>query len=292
MKFDFIAERVAEFPVRAMCRVLAVSPSGFYAWRKRPLSDRARDDQLLGLEVAAAHATSRGVYGSPRVTAELKAQGRNVSRKRVARKMREAGLRGRKRRPYRATTDSRHGRPLPRNLLGRDFHSSRPNRVWVTDVTAVYTATGWLYLAVILDLFSRAVVGWATSKHNDTALALTALRQAFVARRPPPGLIHHSDKGAPYASAAYRAHLRAYRMRASMSRTGDCWDNAVAESFFASLKGEWLDHDWYLSHAAARRAISDYIDSFYNPLRRHSTIGYLSPDEFEVRAYMAAMVAA
>ncbi len=293
MKFDFIAEKVADkkFPVRAMCRVLGVSPSGYYAWRKRPKSERERDDEVLGLEVAAAHANSKGIYGSPRITEELKAQGRRVSRKRVARKMREAGLRGRKRRPFKATTNSKNSRNVPDNLLRRDFTASAPNRVWVTDVTAIYTGTGWLYLAAILDLFSRAVVGWATSATNDTELALAALRQAFLTRRPPPGLIHHSDRGTPYASDLYREQLKTYGMRPSMSRTGDCWDNAVAESFFASIKGEWLDHDWHPSRGAAHRAIAHYIDSFYNPFRRHSSIGYLSPDEFELRAHMATLAA-
>lgn len=293
MKYAFIAEKVAEqgFPVRAMCRVLAVSPSGYYACRNRPKSQRERDDEVLGLEVAAAHAKSKGIYGSPRITEELKAQGRPVSRKRVARKMREAGLRGRKRRPFKATTDSKNSRNVSGNLLRRNFVAGAPNRVWVTDVTAIYTGTGWLYLAAILDVFSRAVVGWTTSATNDTALALAALRQAFEARRPPPGLIHHSDRGAPYASDLYQAQLKAYGMRPSMSRTGDCWDNAVAESFFASIKGEWLDHDWHPSRAAAHRAIAEYIDSFYNPSRRHSSIGYLSPDEFELRAHMATLAA-
>jgi len=221
----------------------------------------------------------------------IKAQGRPVSRKRVARKMREAGLRGRKRRPFKATTNSKHSRNVPDNLLRRDFTASAPNRVWVTDVTAICTGTGWLYLAAILDLFSRAVVGWATSATNDTELALTALRQAYLVRRPPPGLIHHSDRGAPYASDLYRGQLKAYGMRPSMSRTGDCWDNAAAESFFASIKGEWLDHDWHPSRAAGHRAVAEYIDSFYNPLRRHSSIGYLSPDEFELRAHLATLAA-
>ena len=176
-------------------------------------------------------------------------------------------------------------------MLARDFSQDAPNKVWVTDVTAIYTASGWLYLAASLDLFSRAVVGWATSSHNDTNLALAALDEAVANRRPPPGLIHHSDRGSPYASEDHRKRLDSYGMVASMSRTGDCWDNAVAESFFATIKGDELHHEWYASRAAANAAIEDYITNFYNPLRRHTTIGYLSPDEFELRAQVNRMAA-
>lgn len=291
MRFSFIAEKVAYFPVAVMCRVLQVSTSGYYAWRGRPKSARERDNELLGVEIEAAHALSRGIYGSPRITRELRAQGRRVSKNRVAKQMRERGIRGRRRRRFRATTDSKHGLPVPPNLLARDFVRSAPNEAWVTDVTAVYTATGWLYLAVMLDLFSRAVVGWATSSRNDTELALAALDDAVSLRNPAPGLIHHSDRGSTYASHEYRERLACYEMAPSMSRTGDCWDNAVAESFFASLKGEDLDHQWHASQAAAHAAIADYITNFYNPLRRHSTLDYVSPDEYELRAQLNAMSA-
>jgi len=291
MKFRFIAEKVASFSVTAMCEVLGVSTSGFYAWQCRPKSQRARCDEQLGVRIEAAHGVSRGVYGSPRVAEELRAQGQRVSTKRVARIMREKGLQGRRRRRYRATTDSKYSVNIAPNLLKRDFSTTGPNQVWVTDVTGVYTGTGWLYLAVILDLFSRAVVGWATSATNDTCLALNALSAAVRHRNPPPGLVHHSDRGSPYASDDYTKQLRALGMRASMSRTGDCWDNAVAEAFFASIKGEHLDHDWYPSQLAARIAIADYINNFYNPQRRHSTLGYLSPNEFELRAHVAKLAA-
>jgi putative transposase len=214
-----------------------------------------------------------------------------VSTKRVARIMRERRLQGRRRRRYRATTDSKHSVNIAPNLLNRDFSTTGPNQVWVTDVTAVYTGTGWLYLAVILDLFSRAVVAWSTSSNNDTSLALAALQAAVRHRRPPPGLIHHSDRGSPYASDEYVKCLRALGIRPSMSRTGDCWDNAVAEAFFASLKGEHLDHEWHSSQTAAHVAIADYINNFYNPQRRHSTLGYLSPNEFELRAHIAKLAA-
>jgi putative transposase len=291
MKFKFIAEMVAKYSVRAMCRVLQVSPSGYYASQSRSPSERARQDERLGLQIETVHEQSRGVYGSPRVGAQLRAQGTCVSTKRIARIMQEKGLRGRRRRRYRATTDSKHSVNIAPNLLMRDFTASGPDKVWVTDVTAVFTGTGWLYLAAVLDLFSRAVVSWATSSNNDTQLALNALHQAARRRKPAPGLIHHSDRGSPYASDDYTASLKQLGMRASMSRTGDCWDNAVAESFFASIKGEHLDHDWYPSQIAARVAIADYIDNFYNPQRRHSTLGYLSPNEFELKALVAKFAA-
>lgn len=291
MKFTFIAEKVAVFSVRGMCRVLQVSPSGYYAWRSRPTSARALDNEALAIEIELAHEQSRGTYGSPRVTRELREQGRRVSKNRVAAQMRKLGIGGKKRPRFRKTTDSAHGLPVPPNLLQRDFVRHAPNEAWVTDVTAVWTGAGWLYLAVLLDLFSRGVVGWATSQHNDTALALAALEDAVACRQPPPGLIHHSDRGSPYASLEYRKRLASGGMVASMSRTGDCWDNAVAESFFATIKGEDLEHRWLPSHGAAHAAIADYINNFYNPLRRHSTLGYISPDEFELRAQLNEMAA-
>ena len=254
MKFEFIAEKVAVFPVRAMCRALQVSPAGFYAWKTRPPSRRQQADELLAVEIEAAHQQSRGVYGSPRVTEELRSRGHRVSRKRVGRIMRQKQLQGRRRRRHRATTDSRKSVNVAPNVIARNFTASAPNQVWVTDVTAVFTAAGWLYVAAILDLFSRAVVGWASSASNDTSLALAALEGAVQQRRPAPGLVHHSDRGSPYASHEYVARLTQLGIVPSMSRTGDCWDNAVAESFFASLKGEYLDHEWYPSPAAAHAA--------------------------------------
>ena len=291
MKFAFIAEKVAEFPVIAMCRIMKVSRSGYYESLRRSKSSRELDNETLDAEIEAVHDMSRGTYGSPRVTKELRATGHPVSKKRVAKRMRIRGIQGKKRRRFRKTTDSNHGLPVPPNLLAREFKRERPNEAWVTDVTAIWTASGWLYLAAMLDLFSRRVVGWATSAHNDTQLALAALDAAVATRNPPPGLIHHSDRGSPYASHDYQAQLVAYGMIASMSRKGNCWDNAVAESFFATAKGDELDHHWFSSHGDARRVIADYIENFYNPLRRHSTVGYISPDEFELRHQLAAMAA-
>jgi transposase InsO family protein len=290
MKFAFIAQEVA-FPVETMCRVLGVTRSGFYAWKKRPKPARAKSDAQLAVKVAAAHKRSRKTYGSPRVHRELRAQGVRVGKKRIERLMRENGLQGRSKRRYKRTTDSKHGGPIAPNTLDRQFFVAEPNRAWVTDVTAIATGEGWLYLAPMLDLYSRRVVAWATSANNDTSLALDVLRKALRARRPSPGLLHHSDRGSPYASDDYRAELRANDVCRSMSGKGDCWDNAVAESFFATLRAELVDHERYASHAAAISSIADYIDNFYNVVRRHSYLGYLSPLEFELRSQLQQSVA-
>ena len=291
MKFAFIAAREVAFPVNAMCRVLGVAKSGFYAWAKRPKPEREKQDERLALTVAAVHKRSRNTYGSPRVHEELKARGIRVGRKRVERLMRESGLQGRRKRRFKHTTDSRHSGPIAANVLARHFRVNEPNRAWVTDVTAIATGEGWLYLAPMIDLHSRRVVAWAVSESNDTDLALASLRAALKARRPPPGLLHHSDRGSPYASEDYRAELRTHGVRRSMSRKGDCWDNAVAESFFATLRAELVDHERYPSHAAATRSIGDYIDNFYNVERRHSHCDYLNPIEFELRSKLQPIVA-
>jgi len=285
VKFAFILAEKAAFPVLLLCAVLGVSPSGFYAWLARGAapSARARADQQLGVEIAAAHARSRRTYGSPRVHASLRAQGRRVGRKRVERLMRQRGLRGERKRPFRTTTDSRHDSPIAPNLLARDFTAAAPNRVWVTDVTAVRTRQGWLFVAAMVDLFARRVVGWATSETNDTELALAALERAVRARKPPRGLVHHSDRGSPYASRRYRAATAAHGMETSMSRKGDCWDNAVAESFFSTLKAELTERADYATREQARRSIGEYIDGFYNVERRHSFNGYVNPAEYELR---------
>jgi transposase InsO family protein len=265
-----------------VCRVLHVSTSGYYAWTERGASCRSRRDRDLGAKVRAAHAASKGRYGSPRVHAELRAAGEKVGRKRIARLMKQAHLEGRKRRRFRKTTDSNHRLPIAPNLLKRNFTATAPNQAWVTDITFLWTQQGWLYLAAILDLFSRRVVGWATSPNVDRHLALAALRAALRDRRPSEGLVHHSDRGSTYASGDYRNALEAHGIECSMSRKGDCWDNAVAESFFASLKREVEEIEDLESHAQANVILADYIDKFYNLQRRHSTIGYRSPTEFEL----------
>jgi putative transposase len=282
VKFAFIAEEKVAFPVAVLCRLLAVSPSGYYATRGRPRSQHARRDEDLTKRVADAHLASKRRYGSPRVHAELTAAGERVGRKRVARLMREKELVGRMRRRFRTTTDSKHGFPIAPNVVARDFTASAPDQVWVTDITFLWTAQGWLYLAVILDLFSRRVVGWATSQNVDRHLALAALDTALTKRRPIAGLVHHSDRGSTYASSDYRRALDARGIECSMSRKGDCWDNAVAESFFATLKRELEGIDAMESRTAATISIGEYIDGFYNLERRHSAINYTSPVEFEL----------
>ncbi len=291
MKFAFIDAQKAQHAVEALCRLLGVSRSGYYAWRKRRTSPRRAQDQRLAEQVAQIHARSRETYGSPRVHAALRAAGHPVGRKRVERLMRQQGLRGRAPRRYRATTDSAHALPIAPNVVERDFEVTAPNEAWVTDVTCVTTREGWLFLAVMLDLYSRRVVGWATSARNDTALALEALRSAVRARQPERGLLHHSDRGSPYASDAYRAELAAHGIARSMSRSGDCWDNAVAESFFSTIKRELVPEAGYPTRARAHEAIADFIDGFYNLHRRHSHNGYLSPVEFELRRQRGRQVA-
>jgi putative transposase len=282
VKFAFISEEKVAFPVAALCRLLAVSPSGFYAAQGRPRSPHAGRDDKLAEQVMKAHTASKCRYGSPRVHAELKAAGERVGRKRVARLMREKRLVARMRRRFRTTTDSKHDFPIAPNVLDRDFTASAPDRAWVTDITFLWTAQGWLYLAAILDLFSRRVVGWATSQNVDRHLALAALDTALARRRPAAGLVHHSDRGSTYASSDYRKALDARGLECSMSRKGDCWDNAVAESFFSTLKRELEGIDDFESRVGATLSIGDYIDGFYNIQRRHSAINYTSPIEFEL----------
>jgi transposase InsO family protein len=291
VKFAFIAARKVAFPVDTMCKVLSVSRSGYYAWSKRPASTVKTADVRLVAEIAGAHKRSRGTYGSPRVHQELRARGVRVGKKRVERLMRERGLRGRQKRRFCRTTDSRHALPIAPNLLERRFDTKAPNTAWVGDVTYIATGEGWLFLAVLIDLFSRRVVGWATSATNDRVLALAALEHAVRGRQARPGLVLHTDRGSPYASEEYRAALAQRGLVASMSRTGDCYDNAVAESFFATLKAEHVDHETYADRAAAHASLADYIEAFYNPTRRHSHLGYVSPIEFELRSQIAALAA-
>ena len=291
MKYAFILVSMVAFPVSAMCRVLGISTSGFYGWKAQPVSMRETRDAVLRVRVHRAFDGSRRTYGSPRVRAQLCAEGDVVSTKKVATMMREEGLVARAKKRFRATTDSKHDDPIAPNILERNFITEEKNDTWVTDVTCIWTRSGWLFLAVMLDLFSRRVVGWATSATNDRFLALDALRDALTKRRPPIGLIHHSDRGSPYASADYIAELERFGMVASMSRSGDCWDNAVAESFFSTLKTEHVGDDIYDSHDTATLSIGEYIDVFYNARRRHSHLGYLSPIEFELKNQTAALAA-
>jgi putative transposase len=283
VRFGFIETEKACYPVALLCRVLHVSRSGFYVWRKRPVSPRAVEDQRLMLEVSAIHAESRHRYGSPRVHMELRDRGRRIGRKRVARLMRASGLRARAPRRFRATTDSGHAMAIRGNFLARRFAVAQPNFGWVADITYLWTLEGWLYLAVILDLFSRRVVGWSMSERLEKKLALDALRMALTERQPRGGLIHHSDRGSQYASYEYQQLLAKHDLVSSMSRKGNCWDNAVAESFFATLKIELAYQTRWNTRAQARNEVFEYIEIFYNHRRRHSALHYLCPDEFERR---------
>lgn len=284
MKYACIARHEREHAVRLMCRVLAVAPSGFYRWRARGPSARATADAALLLRVRAVHRKSTETYGAPRIHRDLQGEGVQVGKKRIARLMRSDGLAARApRRAWVHTTDSTHAYPIAENVLDRQFAVSQADRVWVSDITYVPTRLGFLYLAVVIDLASRRVVGWAMRDDLAAELALGALRMALAARRPAPGLLHHSDRGVQYACGAYRQLLEANGLRASMSRKGNCWDNAVAESFFATLEWELIArHDWH-SPDEARRDIFAYIETWYNRRRRHSSLDYRSPADYEAQ---------
>ncbi len=284
MKFSFIRAHANEFPVTRMCEVLEVSKAGYYAWRRRPESERTREDRRLRVKIRAVHRKSRKTYGSPRVHEELRDEGVACGRKRVERLMREDGLRAKKKRRFRRTTDSTHAHPIHPNHLERHFAVQEVegvDRVWVSDITYLPTRQGWLYLAVVLDLKSRMVVGWAMKNSLETSLATDALTMALWRRKPGQDLLHHSDRGVQYAAGDYQEVLRQHGIQGSMSRKGNCWDNAVAESFFATLEWELIqDSDWH-THEEARRAVFDYIEVWYNRQRRHSSLGYRSPADFE-----------
>ena len=281
MKFAFIHAEGAKLPTSLLCRALKVSRSGFYAWSKRPPSRRDVEDSRLVPVIRASHAQSRATYGSPRVHKDLQALSYRVSRKRVARLMRREGLSARPPRRYRATTDSTHSLAIAPNVVAREFHAAKPNRVWVTDTTYIWTGEGWLFLAAIVDIFSRRVVGWAMADHLRTELPLEALGMALGMRQPERGLVHHSDRGCQYASELYRAELSARGIVCSMSRVGDCWDNAVAESFFATLEWELIERETWATRREAAAAIAHYIEIWYNQIRQHSTLGGLSPARYE-----------
>ncbi len=278
MTFRVIAAEKALFPIRSLCRTLGVSPSGFYAWAAR--EGRPDRDRVIRHAIRVVHAESRGRYGSPRILRVLRARGHRVGRNRVIRVMRAEGLAARRARRFRVTTDSRHRWAPAPDRLQRQFHAAAANRVWVADLTYLETREGWLYLSIVLDLYSRRVVGWAVRPSLHTDLATAALQMALVRRRPRPGVLHHSDRGVQYASAAYQTVLAHHGLVPSMSRAGNCWDNAVAESFFSTLKHELPVRRW-ATRAAATRDVMAYIDGFYNPVRLHSTLGYHAPAAFE-----------
>ena len=268
-----------------MCRVLEVSPAGYYAWRSRPESSRSVANRELLANIKRVHRDSHGRYGSPRIHAELRTKGHGASRGRIERQMRYHGIRAIMVKPKRCrTTDSGHGFPIAPNLLDRKFSAAARNQIWLADITYIETGQGWLYLAAVIDLYSRRIVGWAMADHLRAELPLAALRMAIKQQRPGAGLIHHSDRGVQYASAEYRQILQAAGFRASMSRRADCYDNAPMESFFHTLKTELVHHRQFETRNQAERDIFAYIEGFYNQTRRHSAIGYISPIEMELKS--------
>ena len=286
MKYAFIKEYRKQFRVSTMCRVLKASKGGFYAWLTRPESKRRQRDHELRLKVVAIHKESKKRYGSPRVHAKLREDGECCGRKRIARLMREHQIVGRRRKRFvPKTTDSDHKEPIAENVLDRRFSPEEiaaPNRCWAGDITYIWTAEGWLYLAIVLDLFSRMAIGWAMSHSMQTRFVLDALQMAVDRRGAPAGLLWHSDRGVQYADALTRALAKKHRMECSMSRKGNCWDNAVVESFWASLKAELFADYTSATREEARRMIFEWIEIWYNRQRLHSTLGYLTPQQFEL----------
>ena len=284
MRFAFIDAEKGNYPVQVLCRVMQVGRSGFYKWLHRVPSERACRDEVLKVHIREAFHDNRRTYGSPRVHAELRAKGHRTSKRRIERLMRSEDLCALRKRRVVRTTDSKHALAVAPNLLTRNFTASAPNRVWTTDITYLWTLDGWLYLAAVLDLFSRRVVGWAMSDRIDEPLVLSALNMALTTRRPPPGLIHHSDRRVQYCATQYQTVLKAHCIVQSMSRKGDCWDNAPSESFNGSLKEELYYRQPLQSRSATRSAVFEYLEGFYNSRRLHSTLGYLSPIEYEARS--------
>lgn len=282
-RFGFIHKHHRTWPVVAMCRVLGVSPSGFYAWRTRPPNPWAQRRAQLRRQIMDVFEKSRSTYGSPRVHAELVARGIPCCQKTVAKIMRREGLQATIRRKFQLTTDSNHTLPVAENLLDRKFAPSRPNQAWVNDIMAIPTSEGWLYLVAVLDLFSRRAVGWSLGNKRTSELVSAALQMALAARRPQPGLLHHSDRGSQYACHDFQNLLASHGIVCSMSRKGNCWDNAVMESFFGTLKQELLQHHRFATRAEAEQAVVEYVSVFYNHQRRHSTLDYLTPAEYEAR---------
>lgn len=287
MRFRLIDATKADMPIDRMCAALDVSVSGFYAWKTRRPSKRQLDDMILLAHIRARFATSNETYGAPRMHAELREGGLEVGRHRVARLMRNNGLKALHKRRYKKTTDSCHGGPVAANLLDQDFACDGPGHKWGADISYIWTAEGWLYLAIVLDLYSRRIVGWATSDRLKTDLALRALRQAIIMRQPAPGLIHHSDRGRQYCSDDYQRLLKAHDIIPSMSGKGNCYDNAMVETVFKTIKNELVWRTSFQTRTAATSALGRYIDGFYNPRRRHSALAYKSPVSFE--AEMAVM---
>jgi putative transposase len=285
VKYGFVRENQQRWPVGVMCRVLLVSRSGYYGWRNRPASRRQQRHEELVAKIRIAHQENRELYGSPRVHHALLIDGESVSRNTVAKLMRKANIRAKQRRRFvPRTTDSTHQKPVARNLLDRDFTASAPDRKWAADITYVSTDQGWLYVAAVLDVYSRKIVGWSMADHMESELVIDALRMALHQRRPGEGLLHHSDRGVQYASDDYQHLLAIHDITVSMSGRGDCWDNAMMESFWATLKTELVHLQSYPTRAEAKQSIFEYIEVFYNRKRLHSSLGYVSPESFEAAA--------
>ena len=282
MKYQFIEKNRSTFAVEKMCRAFQVSKSGYYGQKKCARSKQAADNEKLDKEIRAAHKKSRARYGSPRITEELNAQGIPCSKNRVARRMRKNGIVAKTKRRFKVTTKSKHTHPIAENKLNQNFSAKGQNQVWVSDITYLWTREGWLYLAVVLDLFSRKIVGWSMSQSLGQEIVLQALSHALQRRHPAPGLIFHSDQGVQYACRAMRRLLAKHGITQSMSGKGNCYDNAVAESFFHTLKTELVYFEDYQTRAEARGSIFEYIEVFYNRERRHSALSYLSPMHFEL----------
>jgi putative transposase len=285
VRFAWIEEHRATWPVAVQCDVLDVSRSGFYGWRKRPPSEQSQRQELLRVEIRAIHEEKRkDVYGSPRIHRELAARGRRCNVKTVARIMKEQGIRAKMARKFKVTTDSKHDRLVAPNVLDRAFEQTGANQAWVSDITYIPTREGWLYLAAIEDLYTRKIVGWSMSERLKSRLVVDALEMAIERQLPGDGLLSHSDRGSQYASEHYQDLLKRNGIRCSMSRKGDCWDNAPMESFFATLKKELVFFEDYATRDEARQSLFEYIEMFYNRVRRHSALGYKSPAEFELVA--------
>jgi transposase InsO family protein len=278
MRYAFIEDHRANWPIAIQCRVLAVSRGGYYEWRRRPVSARAQRRASLTAQIREFHVGHHASYGSPRVHQELRARGEAVNEKTVAKVMRAAGIQSKSQRKFRVTTtDSNHTQPVAENVLNREFTAEKRNQKWVADITYIATLQGWLYLATVLDLFTRKVVGWSMSERIDSRLVVDALEMAVSRELPAAGLVAHSDRGVQYASEHYQGALTQHDIECSMSRRANCWDNAPAESFFATLKKELVHHETYATRAIARVSLFDYIEVFYNRERRHSALGYVSP---------------
>jgi putative transposase len=284
VKYRFIDEHRSQWPVRLMCRVLQLSPGGYYSWRDRPASAQQQRREALTSEIQAIHQEVKERYGSPRMHAELQGRGQSCCVNTVAKLMRQHGIAAKTKRKFRCTTDSNHDLPVAANILDRQFEPTAANQVWVADITYIPTWEGWLYLAAVEDLYSRQIVGWSMSERMTSRLVVDALEMAVTRRLPGAGLVAHSDRGSQYASEHYQRLLDRHDITCSMSRRGDCWDNAPMESFFASLKKELVHHENYQSRAEARASVFEYIEVFYNRVRRHSALGYLSPVAYEQAA--------